>query len=84
MDSIKAMFLSIILPNSWDTFCITINNFAPAGGLIEVKVASNLLREFARIMRVTCNGNALNVRGRPIDRGSLKRGQGQRVCLVTV
>ena len=29
-DSVKANFLLITLPESWDTFCIAINNSAPA------------------------------------------------------
>ena len=40
---VKALFLLITLPKSWDTFCTIINNFVPPCGLIEANVSSSLL-----------------------------------------
>ena len=44
-DSLKALFLLITLPDSWDTFCTTISTNASANGFSSVTVESSLLRE---------------------------------------
>ena len=44
-DSVKALFLLITLPESWDIFCTAISNSAPAGGLTATNVESSLLTE---------------------------------------
>ena len=45
LDSVKALFLLITLPNSWDTFRTAISNSAPPSGLTKANVASSLLTE---------------------------------------
>lgn len=42
-DSLKALFLLITLPESWDTFRTTINNSATLDGLTSAMVESSLL-----------------------------------------
>ena len=44
-DSVKAMFLLITLPDSWDTFRTTLNNSVSAEGLRSANVEGNLLIE---------------------------------------
>ena len=41
----KALFLRITLPESWDVFCTTINNLTPTSGLTSTNVESSLLTE---------------------------------------
>ena len=66
----KALFLLITLPESWDTFQIAISNFAPTSGLTSANVESSLLIEEVNIknMDSTRGGNALYVRGRSKER----------------
>ena len=65
-DSVKALFLLITLPESWDIFCIAISNSAPAGGLTVTNVESSLLTEEVnrKNLNNTRGGLALVVRGR--------------------
>ncbi|MCO5570030.1 hypothetical protein L7F22_023744 [Adiantum nelumboides] len=44
-DFVRAMFLLVTLPDSWDTFCTTVSNFATPDGLKCADVESNLLME---------------------------------------
>ncbi|MCO5591321.1 hypothetical protein L7F22_045303 [Adiantum nelumboides] len=65
-DSVKAMFLLVTLPDSWDTFCIAINNFAPENGLKCIDVESSLLMEELNLKNVddSRSSNAMHVRMR--------------------
>ena len=65
-DSVKALFLLITLPESWDIFCTAISNSAPAGGLTATNVESSLLTEEVnrKNLNNTRGGSALVVRGR--------------------
>jgi len=83
-DSVKAMFLLVTLPESWDTFHTAISNSAPAesvaGGLTVANVEGSLLTEEVNRKNLdsTCSSNALVVRTRsnekqkPNDRGQSK------------
>lgn len=79
-DSVKAMFLLVTLPESWDTFRTAISNSAPAGGLTVTNVEGSLLTEEVNRKNLdsTRSSNALVVRGRsnelqkPNDRGRSK------------
>ena len=66
----KALFLLITLPESWDTFRTTISNYAPASGLTFANVESSFLTEEVnrKNMDSTHGGNALYVRGRSKER----------------
>ena len=44
-DSLKALFLLITLPDSWNTFCTTVSSNAAADGLSSVTVEASLLIE---------------------------------------
>ncbi|MCO5598466.1 hypothetical protein L7F22_052562 [Adiantum nelumboides] len=44
-DSVRAMFLLVTLPDSWDTFRTTVSNSAAPDGLKCVDVKSSLLME---------------------------------------
>ena len=70
-DSVKALFLLITLPESWNTFKTAISNSEPASGLTSANVESSLLIEEVNRKNLdsTCGGNALYVRGRPKERG---------------
>ena len=79
-DSVKALFLLITLPESWDTFRTAISNFAPANGLTSANVESSLLTQEVnrKNMDSTCGGNALYVRGRSKERSkSDDKGKGR-------
>ncbi|MCO5575346.1 hypothetical protein L7F22_029146 [Adiantum nelumboides] len=73
-DSLKALFFLITLPKSWDIFCTSINNSAPASGFTLANVESSLLTEEVNKKNLdnTHFGNALVVKGRPIDKGKSK------------
>ena len=70
-DSVKALFLLITLPESWDTFRTAISNSAPPGGLTEANVSSSLLTEEVNRKNLdnSHGDNALVVRGRSNDKG---------------
>ncbi|MCO5615159.1 hypothetical protein L7F22_069448 [Adiantum nelumboides] len=64
-EPVRAMFLLITLPESWDTFCTALSNSAPPDGVIIAGVEGSLLRE--ETTRKTINkgkGTTLVVRGR--------------------
>ncbi|MCO5593159.1 hypothetical protein L7F22_047165 [Adiantum nelumboides] len=64
-ESVRAMFLLITLPESWDTFCIALRNSAPPDGLTLAVVEGSLLTE--EINKKTMDigkGTALVIRGR--------------------
>ena len=71
-DCVKAIFLLVTLPESWDTFCMAVSNSAPASGLTSANVESSLLTEEADRKNLDSSrggSNALVVRGRSNDRG---------------
>ena len=63
-DSLKALFLLITLPDSWDTFRTTVSTNTAADGLSYVTVeASLVIEEVNRVNNETSkNGSALVVR----------------------
>ena len=67
----KALFLLITLPKSWDTFWIAISNSALASGLTSTNVESNFLTKEVnkKNLHSTCGGNALYVKGRSKECG---------------
>jgi len=69
-DSVKALFLLITLPESWDIFCTAISNSAPAGGHTSANVESSLLTEEVNRKNLdnTRGSTALVVRGRSNDK----------------
>ena len=69
-DSVKALFLLITLPNSWDTFWTAISNSALPSGLTKANVASSLLREEVnrKNLDITQSGMTLSVWGRSQDK----------------
>ncbi|MCO5551730.1 hypothetical protein L7F22_005234 [Adiantum nelumboides] len=71
-DFVKAMFLLVTLPDSWDTFCTTINNSTPKNGLKCANVESSLLMEELNCKNVddSRSFNAMHVRGRQQSRGN--------------
>ncbi|MCO5553804.1 hypothetical protein L7F22_007330 [Adiantum nelumboides] len=71
-DSVKAMFLLVTFPDSWDTFCIAINNLEPENGLKCADVESSLLMEELNCKNVDASRsyNAMHVRGRQQSRGN--------------
>ena len=72
-DSLKALFLLITLPDSWDTFCTNINTNATSDGLSSVTIERSLLIEEVNRKNVeTLKNGSLLVRGR-----STKRGKGK-------
>ena len=70
-DSVKAFFLLITLPDSWDTFRTAISNCALPSGLTEANVASSLLKEEVNRKNLdsTRSGTTLYVGGRSQDKG---------------
>ncbi|MCO5557515.1 hypothetical protein L7F22_011080 [Adiantum nelumboides] len=71
-DSVKVMFLLVTLPNSWNTFCIAINNLALENGLKCADVESSLLMEELNHKNVDDSRSsiAMHVRGRQQSRGN--------------
>ena len=67
----KVIFLLVTLPNRWNTFCTSVNNFAPASGLPLANVESSLLVEEVNIKNLNSiqGGNALYFGGRSKERG---------------
>ena len=76
-DNVKAMFLLVTLPESWDTFRTAISNSVPADELTSTNVESSLLTE--EINRKNNAGSksssAMAVRGRSMDRQKSNRGK---------
>ena len=70
-DSVKALFLLITLPDSWDIFQTAISNSAPPSGLIEENEASSLLTEEVNRKNLDCiqSGTTLYVWGRSQGKG---------------
>ena len=71
LDLVKALFLLITFPDSWDTFGTAISNSAPPSGPIEANVASSLLTEKVNRKNLdsTQSGMTLYVWGRSQDKG---------------
>ncbi|MCO5597863.1 hypothetical protein L7F22_051948 [Adiantum nelumboides] len=71
-DSVKAMFLLVTLPNSWNSFYTTINNLALENGLKCADVESSLLMEELNHKNEddSRSSNAMHVRGRQQSRGN--------------
>ncbi|MCO5583241.1 hypothetical protein L7F22_037150 [Adiantum nelumboides] len=71
-DSVKAMFLLVTLPESWDTFCTAISNSASPDGLKCADVESSLLMEEVSRKNIedTKSSSAMHIRGRPKTRGN--------------
>ncbi|MCO5572351.1 hypothetical protein L7F22_026104 [Adiantum nelumboides] len=74
-DSVRAMFLLVTLPDSWDTFRTTVSNSAAPDGLKCADVESSLLIEEVNRKNVedTKSSNAMHVRGRSRLRGDYER-----------
>ena len=70
-NSVKALFLLITLPDSWDTFWTAISISAPPSGLTKANVASSLLTEEVNRKNLdsTQSGTTLYVWGRSQDKG---------------
>ena len=71
-DSVKAMFLLVTLPESWDTFRTAISNSAPVDGLTCADVEGSLLTEEVNRKNLDPSrgsSNALFVRGRSQEKG---------------
>ena len=66
----KALFLLITLPESWDMFRTAISNFAQASGLTSTNVENSLLTKEVNRKNLdnTRGGNALYVRDRSKER----------------
>ena len=73
-DSLKALFLLITLPDSWDTFRTTVSTNAVADGLSSVTVEASLLTEEVnrKNNEASKSGSALVVRGRSVDKNKGK------------
>ena len=73
-DSLKALFLLITLPNSWDTFCTIVSTNAAADGLSSVTMEASLLIEEVnwKNNEALKSGSALVVHGQSIDRNKGK------------
>ncbi|MCO5581308.1 hypothetical protein L7F22_035187 [Adiantum nelumboides] len=71
-DSVKAMFLLVTLPDSWDTFYIAISNAAPENGLKCDDAKSSLLMEELNHKNVddSRSSNAMHVKWRQLSRGN--------------
>ncbi|MCO5548106.1 hypothetical protein L7F22_001564 [Adiantum nelumboides] len=74
-DSVRAMFLLVTLPDSWDTFRATVSNSAAPDGLKCADVESSLLMEEVNRKNVedTKSSSVMNVRGRSCSRGNFER-----------
>ncbi|MCO5574304.1 hypothetical protein L7F22_028087 [Adiantum nelumboides] len=88
-DSVRAMFLLVTLPDSWDTFCTTVCNSAAPDGLKCADVESSLLMEEVNCKNVehTKSSSAMHVRGRSSSRenfqgGILRNATSLRVAVV--
>ena len=80
-DSVKAPFLLITLPESWETFCTAISNSAPVAGLTSANVESSLLTEEVNRKNLDSNrgSSALVFRGRSKDKKKQEsRGKSRR------
>ena len=76
-DNVKAMFLLVTLPDSWDTFRTAISNSVPAGELTSTNVESSLLTEEINQKNNagSKSSSAMAVRGRSMDRHKSNRGK---------
>ncbi|MCO5585640.1 hypothetical protein L7F22_039575 [Adiantum nelumboides] len=74
-DSVRAMFLLVTLPNSWDTFRTTVSNSTAPDGLKCADIESSLLMEEVNCKNVedTKSSSAMHVRGRSRSRGNFER-----------
>ncbi|MCO5575075.1 hypothetical protein L7F22_028872 [Adiantum nelumboides] len=74
-DLVRAMFLLVTLPASWNTFRTTVSNFAALDCLKCADVESSLLMEEVNCKNVEDNksSNAMHVRGRSRSRGNFDR-----------
>ncbi|MCO5598041.1 hypothetical protein L7F22_052130 [Adiantum nelumboides] len=74
-DFVRAMFLLVTLPDSWDTFRTTVRNSAAPDGLKCANVESSLLMEEVNRKNVegTKFSSAMHVRGRSHSRGNYER-----------
>ncbi|MCO5573535.1 hypothetical protein L7F22_027306 [Adiantum nelumboides] len=72
---VRAMFLLVTLPDSWDTFRMAMSNSAAPDGLKCANVESSLLMEEVNCKNVedTKSSNAMHVRGRSRSRGNYER-----------
>lgn len=77
-DLVKAMFLLITLPNSWETFRIALSNSVVLDGLTSANVEGSLhIEEVNRKNTDKGKNEALVVRGRKSSRGKKKNSQGR-------
>ncbi|MCO5559267.1 hypothetical protein L7F22_012863 [Adiantum nelumboides] len=74
-DFVRAMFLLVTLPNSWNTFRTAVSNSAAPDGLKCVDVESSLLMEEVNRKNVedTKSSSPMHVRGRSRSRGNFER-----------
>ncbi|MCO5575940.1 hypothetical protein L7F22_029747 [Adiantum nelumboides] len=74
-DSVRAMFLLITLPDSWDTFRTIVSNSTTPDGLKYADVESSLLMEEVNRKNVedTKSSNAMHVRSRSHSRENYER-----------
>ncbi|MCO5606802.1 hypothetical protein L7F22_060993 [Adiantum nelumboides] len=74
-DSVRAMFLLVTLPDSWDTFRTSVSNLAAPDCLKCGDVESSLLMEEVNRKNVedTNSSSAMHVRGRSHSRGNFER-----------
>ncbi|MCO5568295.1 hypothetical protein L7F22_021994 [Adiantum nelumboides] len=81
-DSVRAMFLLVTLPDSWDTFHTTVSNSAAPDGLKCADVESSLLMEEVNRKNVedTKSSNAMHVRGKSHSRGNYERCDKSKSC----
>ncbi|MCO5566964.1 hypothetical protein L7F22_020647 [Adiantum nelumboides] len=82
-DSVRAMFLLVTLPDSWDTFRTTVSNSAAPDGLKCADVENSLLMEEVKCKNVEdtkSSTNAMHVRGRPRSRGNFERRDKSKSC----
>ena len=83
----KALFLLITLPESWETFCTAISNSAPAAtGLTSANVESSLLTEEVNRKNLDSNrgSTALVVREDQRTRRNKKAEASQEVSPVVI
>ena len=76
-DNLKAMFLLVTLPESWDTFRTAISNSVPADEMTSSNVESSLLTEEINQKNNvgSKSSSAMAVRGRSMDRQKSNRGK---------
>ena len=78
LDIVKAMFLLITLPDSWDTFRTALSNSVTPDGLTSANVEGSLLTEEVNQKNTKKGkGSALVVRGR--QKTKEKKGSSQKI-----